>query len=492
MFNLKNKMSFGVLAVVVLLMLAILSGGGCSGSSSSSISNREQFVVAFSEVVDDIEDIANSAISDRTILTALDDILGQYIILSSDINRVKQTKEATKKAIGCTLISGDVVSAEISPISVGMLFFDRAAFVQLWSGNHITVNNGEVTSFIKGQSDYQLTITSSDNHVTKLTITPNSQTGYWQAFATSSALADALLDALSLPIGANAHGYLLFFYTYASANIEVTYNDTPLLKGTISVNYPGKTPVTSPTNIAENSRVYMNNPHNTKLDLTVYPQDKKDYAVGINFDSTTTSTGDNSIKTNTSMKMNRTNESNSGTMLDLKTVLDVTASDSDTSLLPSKTIQDGLELNIADKIRIAEISSLDLTSIRLLYNTGTSASDETLRNNAAKINTLLSDAGLSLYLYRNTAKAGDIRALVDKMGSYNHVRLGIQFVDENQPDVVKNIVNKEDLEALKSIVHLVTPNVRAFAEILTGTGYLSEITSNEIVVLIFNDLFGTN
>ena len=459
----RNRKFLAVLAAMGLAFLAIAGGGGCGGSSHHGASNRDAFIDAVGDVVDDLQAIANSAVSNRKVITAIDDIVSQYVVLSNDAEAIR------KKAIGWTLISGDITTEDFN--NPDDPYFDKAALVHVWDGNHITVENGAVKTFQAKQTDAQLTIISSDKHETKLTITPTSTTGYWQAYSGVSAILNSLFKA-RFPSTLGTHNYLLFAFTYASANIEVTYDGEKLLDGTISVSYPDKN---------AGDKVYMNNSHTTTYALTLYPQDNKDYTVGIDLTRETKSSGDNAVSNSTQLKLYRKgSDASTKTLLDVNAGVDVTVPSGSTQ--PSAASLTALDLNIADRIRLAESSPLDLVSLMKLYVTGTSATEEEVKSNVADINTLLSNAGLSLYLNKSANKAGDIRALAGKIGSgnksYDHARFGIQFNGASEPEMVRDIANKEDLDQLKTLVSSVSKQVQALAQLLTGTGLLGE---NEIV-----------
>lgn len=194
-----NKKFWAVLAAMGLAFLALL-GGGCGGSSGGgrvSASYRDQFVDAVGDVVDDLQAIAGSAMSNKKVITAVNDITMQYLVSSGDTT-------VRNRAIGRTFMAGDVTSQDIT----GNPAFDKAAFVKLWSNKHITVRNGTVETFEIGQTDFQLTITGSDDHVTKLTVTPTSSTGYWQAFSGLSSVFNALFGQEIANQFGETHRYL--------------------------------------------------------------------------------------------------------------------------------------------------------------------------------------------------------------------------------------------------------------------------------------------
>ena len=473
-----RKSSFCFLLFVLLLALCVMGSGGCGGSSnddSSGSDNRSQFINAVGDVVDGLQDIADSALSNRKVITAIDDIIGQYVVLSSTDSTLQN------RAIGRTLMANDVISGDWA----GNPSFDKVAYVPIWSNKHIGVENNVVTAFETGQSDFQLTVTSRDNHVTKLTITPASTSGYWQAFPGASALLEALATEERKAV-LGEHRYLVCAYTYASANIKVEYDGTTLMDGTISVNYPGKT-TTLPGNTG--ALVFANTPHTTKFALTLYPQDNKDYSVGIDLTNEVISSGANSIRNVADLALYRKTGSTTRTILDVSAGMDATVPSGSTR--PSAAVLKPFDLNIAGKIRLAESGSLDLVKLMGLYVTGgANVSEETVKSNAEKINTLFSDAGLSLYLNGSTTKAGDVRALAGNMGGYNHVRYGIQFVGADKPELVRNIANPEDMAQLKTLIGSVSTQARLLAQLLTSTGLLGNVTDNEIIRLVFEDLFG--
>ena len=463
-----GKKFLAVWAAMGLAFLAIASGGGCGGSPSGGANYWDQFIDAVGDVVDDLQAIADSAVSNRKVITAINDIATQYLVSSGDTT-------VTDRAIGKTLMAKNVTSQDIKDNPS----FDKAVFVHIWDGNHITVENNKVKTFEIDKSDFQLTITGSDGHVTKLTITPTSTDGYWQAFSGASALLNALYGkALTGIFG--KHNYLVFAYTYASVNLKVEYDGTTLLDGMLSVSYPGKKP---------KDKVYLNTPHTKTYALTLYPQDNKDYTVGIDIKRVVTSSGSDSVSNTTALKMYRKGSVNT-TILEVNEGLDATVPSGSTR--PSAASLTALDLNIANRIRLAESSSLDLVSLMGLYVTGTSATEETIKSNVANINTLLSNAGLSVYLNKSTTRAGDVRALAGKIGGYNHARLGIQFVGASEPELVRDIANPDDMKQLRTLIGSVSAQVQALAGLLTNTGLLGDVTSNEIIQIIFNDLFGTD
>ncbi|MBQ9565803.1 MAG: hypothetical protein IJU98_09475 [Synergistaceae bacterium] len=470
----RNRKFLAVLAAMGLAFLAV-AGGGCGGSSHHGASSRDQFVDAVGTVVDDLQAIADSAVSNRKVITAINDIVSQYLVSSAEDATVRN------RAIGRTFTADDIVIRDFT----GNPNYDKAAFVKIWSNKHITVKNNVVETFVTGQSDFQLTITGSDGHVTKLTITPDGSTGYWQALSQVSALLNALYGEETAGQVGEKHNYLVFAYVYASANMKVEYDGTTLLDGKVSLSYSGKTPDST------SDPVYANTPHTTKYALTLYPQDNKDYTVGIDLTRETKSSGDNAVSNSTQLKLYRKgSDASTKTLLDVNAGVDATVPSGSTR--PSAASLTALDLNIADRIRLAESSPLDLVSLMGLYVTGTSATEETVKGNVASINTLLSNAGLSVYLNKSATKAGDIRALAGKIGSYNHARFGIQFNGASEPELVRDIANPDDMQQLKALVGKVAPQIQALAQLLTGTGLQSELTDNEIIQIIFEDLFGTD
>ncbi|MBQ7733544.1 MAG: hypothetical protein IJT58_05950 [Synergistaceae bacterium] len=482
----KNTSFWGLLLAACLLYVCIM-GVGCGGSSSgvNSSSNRAQFVAAISSIVDDLQEIADSAVTNRKVVNAIQDIVGQYLVTDASDPTI------TQRAIGRTFMDRDDMMFEELTDNAS---FDVAAYVKSWSNKHITVKNGVVTDFVTGTDDFQLTITSTDNHVTKLTITPESTTGYWQAYVGVSEILNTLFSQQLDQVTNESHHYLLVVYTYSSANVEVTYNGTTLLEGTVEVDYPGKTAVTPDTT---SDPVWANTPHEAIFDVTLYPQDNKDYEVVVELDRELKSTGSNSITTNSNLNMYR--QATSGNKL--STILDmsagINASVPSGSTRPSAATITALDLNIADKLRLAEDKPLDLVSLMLLYFTsGLRETVEEVEEDAEDINDILSDSELAIYLNKASDKAADVRAMAGVIGSgsnaYNHVRFGVQFVGSDEVELVRDIANKEDLQQLRTLIGKVSAQVQVLANMLTNSGLLTEVTGNEIIQIVFEDLFGTN
>lgn len=471
---------FSVLSLAVCAMIACMVMGGCGGSSGTirTQSSRNQLITAIGDIADDLQSIADSALSNRKIINAINDIAGHYLVLNADDTVLMN------KAIVRTFMADDVMSADLA----GNPSFDVAVYVKAWSNKHITVENGAVTGFVTGTSDFQLTITSSDKHVTKLTITPNSTTGYWQTFVLSSALLNSIFnERLSQMFG--EHSYLLLIYSYSSASIKVEYDGTALLDGTITFNYPMGTAVT-PDTIGE--PVYYNTSHTSKFNLTLHPQDNKDYDVKIALDRSAQSNGSNSLSSTSSMKLYR--QSSSGTtqtIVEAKIGADFTVQQG--SSQPSSASLRALDLNIADRIRISESNPLDLVRLMNLYVTGgTAVSESTLQSNAAQINTILSNAGLSFYLNKSTIKAGDIRAAAGEIQNVRHIRFGLQFTDSNEVEFIRDLANPDDLNQIKTLIGTVSTQAQLLVQLLTNSGLLSNLTDNPIIRLVFEDLFGSN
>lgn len=469
-----------VLSLAVCAMIACMVVGGCGGSSGSSRtqSSRDQLIAAIGDIADSLQTIADSAFSNGKVINAIKDIAGQYLVLSADDTTL------LNRAIGRTFMADDIMSRDIT----GNPSFDVAVYVKAWSNKHITVENGAVTSFVTGTSDFQLTITSSDNHVTKLTITPNSTTGYWQVFTAASALISRMFNArMGQMFG--EHSYLILVYSYSSANIKVEYNGTVLLEGTLTLNFPTKTAVT-PDTMGE--AVFFNNSHTSKYNFTLHPQDNKDYNVKFNLDRSVQSNGSNSLSSTSSIKLYRQLASGtSQTILEANAGSDMTVQQG--SSRPSSLSLKAFNLNIADKIRISESSPLDLVRLMTLYYTGgNDVPESTLQSNAAQLNNILSNAGLSFYLNKSTSKAGDIRAAVGEIQNVRHIRFGVQFPDSNEVEFIRDIANPDDLNQIKTLISTVSEQAQLLAQLLTNSGLLSNVTDNSIIKLIFEDLFGSN
>lgn len=165
-------------------------GGGCGSSHSdnpTAASNRDQFVAAVGDVADDLQQIAADAFNDKKIITAIDSIVRQYLITDPNDTTI------LNRAIGKTFSATDIKVADLpaeNPLSVS---FDKIVYIKTWANRHITAVDGTVTEFNINTSDFQLTVQSGD-HTTILTVTPNSSTGYWQAFAVSSTLLNKLFN----------------------------------------------------------------------------------------------------------------------------------------------------------------------------------------------------------------------------------------------------------------------------------------------------------
>lgn len=471
-----RKSSFWFLPLVLLLALCVMTGG-CGGSSSSrSAKNRDLFIDAVGDIADDLTAIANSAVSNRKVVNAIDDIVGQYIVVSStDITLFN-------KALFKSLISGFVKSEDISARSN----YKQGLYCEVWSNKHIEVSHDIAEITQNHTTDFQLTVTSTDNHVTRLTVTPSSSTSYWQGFSGASTFLNSLFAGT-----ASKDEALLFVKSYASVEVKVEHKAasessfTTLLDGTINLTYTGK---------SNGDEVYMNTPHTSVFNVTVYPQDNKDYTIGIDLTRTTASNGTNGLSNSSDFKMYRKSSTGTkSTLLNLKAAIDATMSDtSSINARPTAMTLTELDVNIANKIRIAESDALDLVKLMGLYVTGTSATKSEVENRVASINELLSKAGLSLYLNNRTTKAGDIRALVRKIGDYYHARLGIQFNGADEPELVREIANTEDLDKFAYLLSSVSNKVQLLAQLLQNSGLLSNVTDNTIIKIIFEDLFGTN
>lgn len=477
----RNKSGFSfALSAAFLAVLLCCFAGGCGGSSGTNKTqnSRNQLISSIGDVADDLSAIADSAFSNGKVLNAIDDIISQYTVLATDDTTV------INKVIGRLFMSDVVVSSDI----IGNPSFDVAVYIKPWSNKHITVKNGAVTDFVTNQSDFQLTITSSDNHVTKLTITPASSTGYWQAFSGVSILLNNILaERFNATLG--KHSYLLLAYSYSSANVKVEYDGTVLLEGTINLSYPTKTAVT-PDTIGE--PVDINSPHTSKFNITLHPQDNKDYDVKLDFERNVQSNNVDSLSSESTLKLYRQTAAGlTGTIFEINAGMD--ASVSTGALMPSSISIRKLNINIADKIEISQSGILDLTKLITLYFTrGSDVSEAELESIAAQINAILSKAGLSFYLNNNILKAGDVRVAIDKIQGYDHVRFGVQFTDSNEVEFVRAIANPEDLQKMKTLIGRMSSQVQMLAQLLTNSGILDDVGGNQIIKLIFEDLFGTN
>ena len=137
----KNSILFMFL-LAAFAVIACLGGGGCGGSSSGNInssSNRTQFIAAISSIVDDLQEIADSAVTNRKVVNAIQDIVSQYLVTDASDNTI------TQRAIGRTFMeSSDMMFKGLTDNSS----FDVAVYVKSWSNKHITVKNGVVTDFV--------------------------------------------------------------------------------------------------------------------------------------------------------------------------------------------------------------------------------------------------------------------------------------------------------------------------------------------------------
>lgn len=133
----------------------------------------------------------------------------------------------------------------------------------------------------------------------------------------------------------------------------------------------------------------------------------------------------------------------------------------------------------------------DFALMRLYVTGGNDVSESTLASNAAQINNILSNAGLSFYL-NSTSKAGDIRAAVGEIQNIRHIRFGVQFPDSNEVEFIRDIANPDDLNQIKTLISTVSEQAQLLAQLLTNSGLLSNVTDNSIIKLIFEDLFGSN
>ena len=477
----RNNLSF-VLAALLLTFCLMAMTGGCSGSSSSrSSSNRNKFIDAVGDIADSLESIAQSALSNKKVVYAIEDIVGQYSVVDS------ADKTFENKALYKSFKAGFVRSEDISATSS----FKVGLFCEGFSNKHIEVSHDIAEITANHTPDFQLTVTSTDNHVTKLTVTPTSSKTYWQALSQASAILN------SLNVGADRQYEFLFFAkVYESANIKVEYKGasetsyTTLLDGTINLSYPGE---------SNGGYVYENTPHTTTINAVLHPQDNKDYTIGIDYTRRTTSKGTNTLGAKSELNMYR--KSSSGrrsTLLKVNTDGTVTMPDNPTANFqpPTAFSITELDINIADKIRFASSGAIDLIKFMGLYVTGTSATEAEIASRVEKINELLADAGLSLYLNKSTAKAGDIRTLAGTIGndkkSYNHVRFGIRFNNSNEVELAREIVNPEDLQKIHSLIGSVSDQIQALAQLLESSGLFSEFSDNEIFQLILGDLLGTN
>ncbi|MBR1418854.1 MAG: hypothetical protein IJ576_07825 [Synergistaceae bacterium] len=471
----KSNLSF-ILAALLLTFCLMTMTGGCGSSSSHSSSNRDKFIDLVGDIADDLEAIAKSAVTNRKVVNAIEDVVGQYIVLNSADSTLRD------KAFFKSLTDGFVRSEDISAASG----FKVGLFCEAFSNKHIEVSHDVAEVTANHTTDFQLTVTSSDNHVTRLTVTPTSSTTYWQALSQASAFLN------SLYVGAESQYEVLFFIkVYESANIKVEYKDasetsyTTLLDGTIDLSYPNK---------SNGDYVYENTPHTTKLNFTLYPQDSKDYTVGIDLTRSATSNGTSTLDTKSELNMYRKSSSGStSTLLSLKAAAAVTMPANPTAnVQPTAVSITELDINIADKIRLAASDAIDIVKLMGFYVTGTSATEAQIEANAEKINDLFADAGLSLYLNNRTVKAGDIKALAGTIGSFKHVRFGIQFNNSDEVELVRDVVNPEDLQKIRSLIGSVSGQIQALSQLFESSGLVGELSDNKIFQLILGDLLGAD
>ncbi|MBR2208420.1 MAG: hypothetical protein IJ859_06380 [Synergistaceae bacterium] len=472
---------YNILFALLFVFCVTILGGGCGSSHSDNpiaANNSDQFVAAVGDVADDLQKIANDAFNDRKVVNAIEAIVRQYLITDPNDATIMN------RAIGKTFSASDikVVDLQDNPS------FDKIVYVKTWANRHITAKDGVVAAsdFQVGTVDFQLTVISGD-HTTKLTVTPNSTTGYWQAFIASTQLLNKLFDKQLQAFDGADHNYLVLIYSYSDATIDVKYDDETLLKGTIKISYPGVTGVTPDTTGAP---VYAQTPHTAKFDLTLYPQASgKDYNVKIELERNTTSTGTNAISNVSNLKMYRTTGSN---ILTMNAGTDLTATAA--SSTPTAASLKALDLNIADKIRLAQNSPLNLVNLMTYYVTRADSdiTPEEVESDAAEINKLLSNAGLAVYLNKSSEKNADVRATAGKIGGYNHVRFGLQFVGSDEVELVRDIANQEDLQKIRTLAGSVAPMIQQLADLLTNNGIITNVTSNGIIKTIFEDLFGSS
>jgi len=187
--------------------------------------------------------------------------------------------------------------------------------------------------------------------------------------------------------------------------------------------------------------------------------------------------------------MYRTNGSN---ILKANAAMDLSGSTD--SANPTVVSLAELDVNIADKIRLAQSSSLDLLTLMGYYVTraDSSITTEEIVSDAEAINKLLSSAGLAVYLNNSSTKNADVRAKAGTIGNYNHVRFGLQFAGSNEVELVREIANPEDLQKIRNIASGLAPMIQQLADLLTSNGLLTNVTSNGVIKTIFEDLFGTN
>ena len=261
-------------------------------------------------------------------------------------------------------------------------------------------------------------------------------------------------------------------YSYSDATVNVKYDNETLLNGTINFNYSDVTAV-NPTTFGE--FVSAMNPHTAKFDLELYPQASgKEYAVNIELDRSTTSTGTNAIRNANNIYMYRTNGSN---ILKANAAMDLSGSTE--SANPTAISMAELDVNVADKIRLAQSNPLNLLSLMSYYVTraDSSVTPEEIVSDAAEINKLLSSAGLAVYLNNSSTKNADVRAKAGTIGDYNHVRFGLQFAGSNEIELVRDIANPDDIKKIKTLAGSVAPMIQQLADLLTSNGLLTNVTS---------------
>ena len=164
------------------------------------------------------------------------------------------------------------------------------------------------------------------------------------------------------------------------------------------------------------------------------------------------------------------------------------------SSTPTAASLKALDLNIADKIRLAQSSPLNLVNLMTYYVTRASSeiTAEEVESDAAEINKLLSNAGLAVYLNKSSEKNADVRATAGKIGEYYHVRFGLQFVGSDEVKLVRDIANPEDVKKIRTLAGSVAPMIQQLADLLTNNGIITNVTNNEIIKTIFKDLFGSS
>ncbi|MBQ8692712.1 MAG: hypothetical protein IJ520_06160, partial [Synergistaceae bacterium] len=202
----------------------------------------------------------------------------------------------------------------------------------------------------------------------------------------------------------------------------------------------------------------------------------------------------NTLDTASELKMYRKSSTGAAsTLVNLKAAASVTMPANPTkNVQPTAVSITELDINIADKIRLAASDAIDIVKLMGFYVTGTSASAADIAARVEAINDLFADAGLAVYLNNRTVKAGDIRALADKIGVYNHARFGIQFNNSDEVELVREIVNPEDLQKFRSLISRVSGQIQALAQLFESSGLFGEVTDNKIFQLILGDLLGVN